>query len=65
MKLRVFRPPRAYWDRLTVVDRLGGHYGADFKVFGGVKQGDLLYPTIFNLVVDAAVCHWVLLVAEG
>ena len=31
----------------------------------GVTQGDPLSPTIFNVVVDALVCHWEsLLVAE-
>ena len=26
---------------------------------GGVTQGDLLSPTIFNVVVDAVVRHWI------
>ena len=36
-----------------------------FRVFGGVTQGDLMSPTIFNVVVDAVVRHWDSLVVEG
>ena len=31
----------------------------------GVTQGDPLSPTIFNVVVDAVVFHWVTLAREG
>ena len=39
--------------------RAGGYYGTEFKGERGVTQGDPLYPTIFNVVVDAVVRHWV------
>ena len=29
-----------------------------------MTQGDPLFPTIFNVVLDEVVCHWELLVAE-
>ena len=45
--------------------RAGGHYGAAFKGNRGVTQGDPLSPTIFNVVVDALVRHWVSVTAEG
>ena len=32
---------------------------------GGVTQGDQLFPTIFNLVVDTLVKHWFEVVVEG
>ena len=48
-----------------MVARMGGYYGEVFKGFGGVTQGDPLSPTIFNVVVDAVVQHWVLLMAGG
>ena len=48
-----------YWRRLTMVARAGGYYGTDFWGERGVTQGDPLYPTIFNVVVDAVVRHWV------
>ena len=38
----------------------GGVYGA-----WGVMQGDLLSPTIFSVVVDAVVRHWVSVMVEG
>ena len=45
--------------RLAMVARAGGYYGKAFKGERGVAQGDLLSPTIFNVVVDAVVRHWV------
>ena len=38
--------------------RAGGYYGAAFKGARGVTQGDPLPPTIFNVVVDTVVRHW-------
>ena len=48
-----------YWRRLTMVARAGGYYGTAFGGERGVTQGDPLSPTIFNVVVDAVVRHWV------
>ena len=42
-----------------MVARAGGYYGTSFKGERRVTQGDLLSPTIFNVVVDAVVRHWV------
>ena len=42
-----------------MVARAGGYYGMAFKGERGVIQGDPLPPTIFNVVVDTAVRHWV------
>ena len=42
-----------------------GYYGADFKEARGVTQGYPLSPTIFNVVVDAVVWPWVVVIAEG
>ena len=50
---------QTYWHRLTVVARAGGYYGTAFRGERGVTQGDPLSPTIFNVVVDAVVRHWV------
>ena len=50
---------RNYWHRLTMVARAGGYYGTAFRGERGVTQGDPLPPTIFNVVVDAVVRHWV------
>ena len=48
-----------YWRRLTMVARAAGYYGTAFGEERGVTQGDPLSPTIFNVVVDAVVRHWV------
>ena len=50
-----------YWERTTMVARTGRYYGKGFKGERGVTQGDPLSPTIFNVVVDAVVRHWLLL----
>ena len=42
-----------------MMERVGGYYGSVFQVARGVTQGDMLSPTIFNVVVDALVRHWV------
>ena len=48
-----------------MVARAVGYYGAAFKGSRGVTQGYPLFPTIFNLVVDTVVSHWVTVMAEG
>ena len=47
-----------------MVAKTGGYYGSEFQVSRGVTQGDLLSPTIFNVVVDALVRHWVAVMVE-
>ena len=42
-----------------MVARSGGYYGTAFKGDRGEIQGDPISPTIFNVVVDAVVRHWV------
>ena len=56
---------RTYWRRLTMVERAGGYYGADFKGDRGVTQGDPLPPTLFNVVVDAVVRNCLTMMVEG
>ena len=46
-----------------MVDRAGGYCGEAFKGFQGVNQVDPLSPTIFNVVVDSLVRHWISLVS--
>ena len=48
-----------------MVARAGSYYGTAFQVARGVTQGDLLSPTIFNVVVDAVVRHWVTVMVDG
>ena len=54
-----------YWRRLTMVARAGGYYRTSFQGARGATQGYPLSPTIFNVVVDAVVHHWVTGVIAG
>ena len=47
-----------------MVARTGSYYGKGFKGEQGVTQGDPLSPTIFNVVVDAVVRHWLQLATQ-
>jgi retron-type reverse transcriptase len=46
---------RQFWDRQLGVAKQGGHFGVAFLATRGVTQGDIVSPTIFNIVVDAIV----------
>ena len=48
-----------------MVARVGGYYGIEFQRGCRLMQGDPLSPTIFNVVVDAVVRHWVMGVIVG
>ena len=48
-----------------MVARARGYYGAAFMGAQGVTQGDPPSPTIFNVVLDAVLCHWVFVMVEG
>ena len=48
-----------------MVARVGGYYGVEFQVSRGVTQGGPLSPTIFDLVVNVVVHHWIFLVELG
>ena len=61
---RARRLLREYWGKSTMVARAGGYYRTGFKGAIGVTQGDPLSPTIFNVVVDAVVRHWVTIAVE-
>ena len=47
-----------------MVARARGYYRSPFRGERGFTPGDPLLPTIFNVVVDAVVCHWGSLVVE-
>jgi hypothetical protein len=54
-----------FWDRQLVVAKQGGHFGVAFPATRGVTQGDLVSPTIFNIVVDTIVWHWLNIISVG
>ena len=45
------------WESDKVIPRQAGCYGKEFVTTRGVRQGDVMSPTIFNIVVDAVVKH--------
>jgi hypothetical protein len=49
---------RNFWNKLLVVARQSGYHSSPFSVRRGVTQGDVISPTIFNIVVDAVVRYW-------
>ena len=55
----------SYWERLWMVACVGGYYGSEFQGFWGATQGEPLFPTLFNVVVEAVARHWISLVAGG
>ena len=46
-----------------MVARSGGYFGIRFKGYHGVTQVDPLSPTLFNVVMDSVIRHWVTVVA--
>ena len=56
---RTVRLPWTYGDRLKIIAKAGGYFRRPFKGYRGVTQGYPLSPTIFNMVVDAVIRHWV------
>ena len=48
-----------------MVASAGRYDRASFIGSWGVTQGDPLSPTIFNVVVDVVVRHWVSVMVEG
>ena len=42
-----------------MVVKAGSYFDLLFKWDRGGMQGDPLYPTIFNVIVDAVIFHWV------
>ena len=53
-----------YWGKLTMFARACGYFGIPLKGYRGVAQVNPLSPTLFNLFIDAVICHWVMVVAS-
>jgi hypothetical protein len=55
---RILRLLTNFWNSLTIVAKQSGYHGEPFKSERGMTQGDIVSPTIFNVVVDAMVRAW-------
>ncbi len=47
-----------FWDEAQMVCHASGNYGMPFKAGHGVTQGGPLSSKLFNLVVVAVACEW-------
>ena len=45
--------------------KYGRYFGRPFKGYRDVMQGKPLSPTIFNVIVDAVIRHWVTVVTPS
>jgi len=62
---KAIRLLRRFWERQQVIAKQSGYHGDPFEATRGVTQGDVISPTIFNIVVDAVVRYWLLQVANN
>ena len=58
---KIQRLIQTFWRLSLLVCKAGGCYGRPFLASRGVTQGGPLSPRIFNLMVDAVICEWLLL----
>ena len=54
---RILRILQTYWARLQMLAKSGGHYRLVFQIHHGVTQGDLLSPTMFNVIFYTVIQH--------
>ncbi len=47
-----------FWDAHTIIPKQRGFFGTPFPAERGVTQGDIISPTIFNIVIDCVLHHW-------
>ena len=45
------------WKGDTMYPKRAGYYGKPFRAQRGVRQGDIISPMVFNIMVDAVVRH--------
>ena len=58
MGSNIWRLIQAIWDGDTMIPRQAGNYRKAFRARRGVRQGDIVSPLIFNIMVDADVRNW-------
>ena len=55
---------QCYWDKQKVEPNSRKYFGRSFRIETGVTHGDLVFQTIFNILVDAVVRVVILEVCE-
>jgi len=55
---RTLRILNTFWDAHTIIPRQRGFFGTPFPAERGVTQGDIISPTIFNIVIDCILHNW-------
>jgi hypothetical protein len=49
---------QAVWDLEMIVPKSGRYFGIPFPAWCRVRQGDIISPIIFNIIVEAIVHEW-------
>ena len=52
---KTHRPLQRFWDAQAMAKKAGRFCTQPFRMYIGVTQWDPFYPTLFNIIVDAAV----------
>jgi hypothetical protein len=55
---KLWRIISTIWANDTMVPRQAGYFGCAFRAHRGVRQGGIMSPVTFNVMVDAVVRHW-------
>ena len=55
---------RRFWESQKVVARQNGFYGAPFRPSRGMTQGDVISPTLFNVICDSIIRYWLFTVTD-
>ncbi len=53
------------WEGDTMIPKQSGYFGKAFKASRGVRQGDIVSPMIFNIVLDAVIREWEVQMGEN
>ena len=55
---------KTFWAHQQLATRQNGYHGPDFPATQGTTQGILVYPTLFNVVVENVIRTWLAMTVE-